>query len=335
MNDEHDAVERKVQLTGGSTYTVSLPKDWATSQDIEPGTTVTLYSQGQQVVITRGSDPTTRRHTTTIRAGERNPATLALAIGSAYRAGCDEIRIEDVRERTQRRAVTRAVGGFVGLEVITEDETCLVARTMLDVADLSPEQTLSQLERTTLEMHERAVQAVTTCNADLGEEIAHQDETVDRLFALVSRGFHQSLVDPSVTMGTEPLTPFEYYVAARQLERVADHAEKIATTATRLSDPPPEDLAETLLRAGEQSRELLQRALSGLLTPPREGSDDLEDVLADTDEVLTELAAMDEQVYRRQLADSYLLGLAVDSLVRTTRYGRNIAESALVVRHRG
>jgi phosphate uptake regulator len=332
---DQNPVERKVQLTGGSTYTVSLPKEWASRQDIEPGSHVSLYSRGDQLVLTRrAADPDQTDHTTSIDADGRDPASLALAVTSAYIAGCNEIAVRSIQSHDQRRAVTRAIRGFVGLEVMTEDEEGLLAKTMLDVGDLSPEQTLAQLERTTLEMHEHAVEAVIEADRTAGDQIARQDDDVDRLFALVSRGFQQSLVDPAVTTDNETLTPFEYYMAARQLERIADHAEKIATIAGRLDDPPPEDIATELTDAGTQSREIARRALSGLLDEDN-GAAELAAVIADAEALLDAVAETDEQLYDRSLDAGYLLGLVVDSIARTAEYGVNIAEAGLQARHRG
>jgi len=332
MKENQDPIERKVQLTGGSTYTVSLPKNWAGNQEIEPGSHVNLYSRGDQLVMTRSKDgPDATEHVTTIAAGDREPATVAHSVASAYVAGCDEVRIEDVRSHEQRRAIVRTIRGFVGLEVMTEDEERMVARTMLDAGDLSPEQTLAQIERTTLEMHDEAIAAVVGADGDVGQQIARQDDDVDRLFALVSRGFQQSLVDPAVTMGEDELTPFEYYMAARQLERVADHAEKIATIAGRLDGRPPEDIADELVELGDRSRAIVQRAIDGLLDAEEQPGA----VVADAELLLTEIETIDEQLYEAGVEDGYLLGLVLDSIERTVQYGVNVAEAGLQARHRG
>ncbi|ELY75364.1 phosphate uptake regulator PhoU, partial [Natrinema pallidum DSM 3751] len=43
---------RKVQVTGGSTYTVSLPKTWATDNDVSAGTTVEFYPEDDALLLT-------------------------------------------------------------------------------------------------------------------------------------------------------------------------------------------------------------------------------------------------------------------------------------------
>jgi phosphate uptake regulator len=333
MNNKEDPIERKVQLTGGSTYTVSLPKDWAGEQDIEPGSRVNLYSQGDQLVMTQSnSGPSAECYMTSITAGDREPTTVAHSVASAYIAGCDEVRVEGLDTPEQRRAVVRTIRGFIGLEVMSEERDNMIARTMLDAGTLSAEQTLAQIERTALEMHEEAMGAVVEADGEVGRGIARQDDDVDRLFALISRGFQQSLVDPAVTMGNQgELTPFEYYMAARQLERIADHAEKIATIAGRLDAIPPGSTADELLDLGERAREIVERSLSGLLDPRSTGGS----VVADAESLLDEIESTDQELYRQGLDDGYLLGLVLDSVERTVEYGINIAEAGLQAEHRG
>jgi len=331
MTDENNPIERKVQLTGGSTYTVSLPKSWANGQHIEPGVPVDLYTRGDQLIITRGpADPSEDRRRSRIDASGQDASTLGLCVGAAYVAGCEEIHIEGLTESAKRRAVARSIRRFVGLEVMTEDESSLTAQTMLDAADLSPEQTLAQLQRTAMEMHAEAIQAVIEADGDLGVQIAKQDDTVDRLFALVTRGFQRSLVDPAVALSRDDLSSFEYYMAARQLERVADHAEKIANIADRLERAPPEDVAEALAAHGAEAREIVDDSLEGLLGD----GPALTTIIARSDELLEDIEILDQRLYEADLADSYLLGVVLDSIARTAQYGSNVAEAGIQAHYR-
>ncbi len=328
MAEDSTPVERKVQLTGGSTYTVSLPKEWASSQAIEPGSTVHIYSRRDWLVLTQAQTDRDRR-SATIVAGGRNPPELALHVAAAYVAGCEEIRVEGVLDTAHRRAIRDAVSGLVGIEIHEETAETIVARTMLDVADLSPSQTLVQMELTTLTMHEEAIDAVLTGDSETGRRVKRQDDDVDRLFGLICREFQRSLVDVSVSQGGNGLTTFEYYAAARQLERVADHAEKIAGVAERIGETPPEEVTSDLNALGHQARDLVRRALSGLLE--EDDPNTLSAVVADAERVVEEAEALDRDLYELGLTDGYLLGTVVDSIIRTAEYGVNIAESGLQV----
>jgi phosphate uptake regulator len=329
VTNGEEPVERKVQVTGGSTYTVSLPKDWARDQGVESGSTVRLYSRDDRLLVSRedGGD----RRSVVIEAEGREPEDLARSVESAYIAGCEEVRVEGMLDNDQRRGIRDAVTGLVGIEVHEEDESSIVARTMLDVGDLSPEQTLVQMQLTALSMHEDALNAVLEGNAQKGRRVARQDDDVDRLFGLICREFQRSLVNVDVPMEDGDLTKFEYYTAARQLERIADHAEKVAEVAERADSTPPDEVAERFDALGERSRDLVTRSVEGLL----EVEDaDLGGIIVDAENFVEDAEALDRELYEREAEDGYLFGTVLDSLVRTSEYGVNVAEAGLQVEMR-
>jgi len=328
---DNDPIERKVQLTGGSTYTVSLPKDWAATQGIESGSTVQLYSRGRQLVLADGTDGEGRRQGR-IDVGGRTAEELARNVAAAYVAGAEEIEIVGGPETEHRRAIRDAVAGLVGIEIHEETADRIVARTMLDIGDLSAEQTLVQMELTALSMQEDALTALETGNGEDARRVIRQDDDVDRLFRLICREFHRSLVDISVSRDLGRLTTFDYYTAARQIERVADHAEKIASVADRGTTPPPADIGDELHTLGEESQAIVQRAVSGLLEGEPE---ELDAAIAAADRVVRSADNLDQRIHEADVADGYHLGTVVDSLRRTAEYGANLAEAGLQAAMRG
>ncbi|ERG88952.1 MAG: phosphate uptake regulator [halophilic archaeon J07HX5] len=325
--EDDTRLERKVQLTGGSTYTVSLPKKWAKQQGIEPGVMVDLHPRDGRLVVTQNRASDNLRQVT-IQTAEHDEETLARAVGAAYVGGADEIVLEVADDTGDRRTATQAIRRFVGLEVMDEDEGALTARTMLDSPDLPPRRAVTQMRRTAVKMHSEAVAAVVAADGDQARRVGPEDDTVDRLFALVSRAFQRSLVDPATPVRRDSHSLFEHYTAARQLERVADHAEKMATIADQLASPPPVTLANAIESHGTASRAVVEDSLAGLLDGSSEG--DLVGVIEDADSLLAEIDELDEQLYESERTTaSYRLGGALNSILRTVKCGVNIAEAGL------
>lgn len=327
MTDE-DPVERKVQVTGGSTYTVSLPKDWAGEQGIEAGSKVLLYSREDSLLVSQG-DHQERRRKITIQSENREPEDLARTVAAAYIAGGEEVRVEGMLDNQQRQGVRDAVAGLVGIEVHEEGDSFIVARTMLDVADLSPEQTLVQMQMTALSMHEDSVDAVVEGDVEKALRVQQQDDDVDRLFGLICREFQRSLVDVGVPMRADGLTKFEFYTSARQIERVADHAVKIAEVAELMEQEPPQEIAEKIDAISHDSRELVRRAVDGLLED--DDPDELGAIVVESEALTEKAGELDRLLYDTDDVDGYHLGTVVDSLVRTAEYGVNVAEAGLQV----
>ncbi len=327
MTDEYETYERKVQLTGGTTYTVSLPKTWANEHSLEIGDAVTLHPRNDRLILTRQSDRSDQR-TVTVSAGRHAPAGIARLVAAAYVSGADTVHVEGSPDRQARAAIREAVGGFVGLEIAEETERTVTIRTMLDVADLPPERTLDRMRDRTLEMHEAAMAAVLDGDGEAGRRVAGEDDTVDRLFGLLAREFHRSLVAvPAPVDGT--LTPFDHYTVARQLERVADHAGKIADAATTVETPPPVSVADDLERLAADAREVVRLSVTETLggcEPQALGA-----VVTEADALRTETKRVDRELYDRGLADGYVLATVLDSITRTIEYGVNVAEAGLRV----
>jgi len=327
MTDEYESYERKVQLTGGTTYTVSLPKTWANERSLEIGDSVTLHPRDERLVLTRPSAETDHR-TVTVPAARHAPAGIARLVAAAYVSGADTVCVEGSPDRQARAAIREAVSGFIGLEIAEETERTVVVRTMLDVADLPPERTLDRMRDRTLEMHEAAVAAALDADGPAGRRVADEDDTVDRLFGLLAREFHRSLVAvPAPVDGT--LTPFDHYTVARQLERVADHAGKIADAAATVETPPPEAVANDLDQLAADARDVVRLSVTETLggCEPRA----LGAVVTEADALRAETKRLDRELYDRGLADGYVLATVLDSITRTIEYGVNVAEAGLRV----
>ncbi|MES3162251.1 MAG: PhoU domain-containing protein [Halorubrum sp.] len=318
--------ERKVQLTGGTTYTVSLPKSWARTHGLAVGDHVHLHPRGDRLLVTKAAAREGDR-TVAVPAGRYDPPRLARIVTAAYVAGVTAIRITERPDSSDRAAVRDAVAGLVGVEIAEETDTAVVVRTMLDVEDLSPIQTLAQLESVTLAAHGAAVKAVLTADGEAGRRVAADDDAIDRLFGLVAREFHRSLVDVTGDAVGDGLTTFDAYTVARQLERVGDHAAKIGRVADRIDTAPPAAVGDDLDAIAADARGVVRDALSATLND--RDPDRLCSILADGEAVVEAAKELDRELYARDLADGYALATVLDSLIRTAEYGRNIAEAGL------
>jgi phosphate uptake regulator len=316
--------ERKIQFIGGSTYTVSIPKEWADNHQIEPGTSVTLYGNTDRLIIEPHGEAKNSKQTT-IDTTEITSDVFAYLIRSAYIAGCDEIHVVGFDNARKRQSIVGEITQLIGLEVLSEDENKLIAQAVHNRNALSPPQILNRMKRTTLDMHSDAINAVTKTDAELGNQIIQQDNAVDRLLALLSRDLQQSLTNQYCEKSDNKPTLFEYYMIGRQLERVGDHAEKIAQTATQLDVALSGEPKNKLLRHGEQSREIVASSITGLLNE----QPTLSEVLRNGEELLADLGTSDEQLYGPNIDDQCQYAIIVDSIRRTIEYGLNIAEIGL------
>jgi len=153
---------RKVQVTGGSTYTVSLPKDWATKNDVSSGSTVEFYAEGDLLLLTPQTEDGHTRGELDI-SDLTTDEELRRAVLTMYVSGFDVITLTtDRMTADQRRTVRDATQGLVGLEVIEEMPNQMVLQDLLDSSELSMENAVTRMRLVALTMLEDAVEAVRT-----------------------------------------------------------------------------------------------------------------------------------------------------------------------------
>lgn len=321
---------RKIQLTGGSTFTVSLPKRWAKEHGLESGAQMHLYPHSDGSLLVRPDPTKNGEREITITVDHRSDADIVQTVRASYVSGFDTITLVATSgiDDSQRTAVTQTVDGFVGLEVVSESRRRVVLHSLLDTSDVSIRQTVIQLQRITLSMHENAVTAAIEGDSELTTRVRKRDDEADRLFGMVSRHYQQSLSDLQAIDQLDIDRPAiaDYYTTAQQLERVADHAEKMASIADRLDAPAAETIPniDTIARS---ARSIVTDASSVLL-----GGADIEmayRALDDRDKLLAELDRSDRRLYDSDSPDQHLLGLLLDSVRRTSEYGGNIAETMI------
>ncbi|MFB6309819.1 MAG: PhoU domain-containing protein [Salinirussus sp.] len=322
---------RKVQVTGGSTYTVSLPKDWATENDVTAGSVVEFHDEDELLVLTPQAEDDHTEGTLDI-TGLTDPDELTRAVMTMYVSGFDVINLETSRiTADQRRTIREATQRLVGLEVIEETSERVVLQDLLDSAELSVSNAITRMRLVSLTMLEDAVEALVEDDDELAQDVIERDDDVDRLWYMVSRVFRTILRNPSeaAEIGFPRDTCFDFQSGARQLERIADHATKIAELALEVG-AIPDSAAGPIRELHAEASAVPDTAMDALLTDDAEAATELateaRQGIQDVDETVREV---DQQLYEFDAQTVQVLGLVVDSLSRTADYGGNIAESAL------
>jgi len=309
---------RKVQVTGGSTYTVSIPKEWATENGIGGGSVVEFHPEGETLLLTPQRDEEKVEGTLDITGldGEE----LMRAVVTMYVSGFDIVTLETAQvTAAQRRTIRDATQGLVGLEVIGETSERVRLQDLLDSSELSMHNAITRMRLVSTTMLADAVAALV------------EDDDVDRLWSMVSRVFRSVLRDPSAAaaIGLDRETAFDYHSSARQLERVADHAAKIATHAQTLGEPPA-DAADALEALLAEATDIVEMGMDALLEDDSERATELANDARQRVVRIDELArAADDTIRTLEPQQAQLLGLVVDSLSRSADYGGNVAETAL------
>ncbi|MEW5825627.1 MAG: PhoU domain-containing protein [Candidatus Bipolaricaulota bacterium] len=322
--------QRKVQKTGGSTYFVTLPKDWADEVGIRPQAVVRLIPSGSGALLLV-PESLSAGNRCTVTMGDWDFGRLQREIISRYIVGFDIIEVDSDRLRTgQRRMVREIAQALIGLEIFDESQKGITLHALVNVRDFPVERTLHRISDIALAMVSDAVGAFCRHEAELARDVVERDDDVDRLALLVARQYSLLLRDLVLEedYGMSRLQFSNYNAVVDQLERVADHAGKISEATIALSTAIRPAAAKEIADRAEESMGILRRAVQAFV----DQSADLANQVLDEREQEDRLFS----VARRTIGDKHpeeasSISIALDSLLRIREYGFNIAEHALDV----
>lgn len=334
---------RKLQKIGGSTYSVSLPKDWATEHRLEAGMPIHLYPHTDGSIVVRSAardgGPLSSVEVT-LPAAEGD--VIEWALRAAYAVGYDTITLvaPEGEELTadERRAARRCVRTMVGLSATEETAEHVAVENLLATSEVSVRQSVTQLQFTALSMHRTAIERLTRRVAGESVESApaldDRDDEVDRLFEMLTRHFNRSLTDFEEVDDLDVNRPelFDYYLVARQIERIADHAVRIGALAEDVESgstsgrTESDDALAELAALAEATREVVEMATTAAL----DASDDRAyEALERCHRIVDDVRALDRALFERAPPGAYALSRVLDSVVRTAERGGNVARVAL------
>ncbi len=321
---------RKLQLAGKSTFLVSLPKRWVTNAGLKAGDTLFVDAESDGSVSIRlhsATRPKVRRKTFHERGEESREHLLRKFVG-AYISGFGliEIRFGADRGPFVRKVAREFCRLVIGPEVIEETPNSIVIQDLSDPSELSSEKCLRRMHLTVRAMLEDSVAALRTGNETLAHDVAQRAQDVSRLYWMVAKQYH--LAHSSPTEPGLPATIHGHRLIAKLLERIGEHAQRIASVSTVLNRDRHLDakLVEQLAEARASATSILDKAFNALVTRNVEVANEAIDARVEHQRLMD---ALSHRVSSRRGEPLLALGAVVNSLGRTAAYAAEIAEEAI------
>jgi len=225
---------RKVQVTGGSSYIITLPKDWIAKLHVRKNDPLGLISQpdGTLLVTKNISDAQVQSHKEFDVSLINDPAYLFRLLIGAYIAGFTTITITSKQRFSPfvRQIVRDFAQMTIGPEVIEETDSTMLLKDLLNPMEMPFDNTLKRMYVVVKNMHIDAVAAIETNNPALADDVIARDNDVDRLHWLIARQMNVILknVNLSRKMDLSTSLVVNTYLISRIVERIGDHAVRMA-----------------------------------------------------------------------------------------------------------
>jgi phosphate uptake regulator len=330
---------RKLQMTGGASYTVSLPKDWVKEQGLKVGDVV--------AVMPRADSSLTLVPHEKIPAGQNKGAEVTVApqkdqdkeqvlrtILAQYLAGYDVIKVRFPPSakpdlRTYLREAARRM--FVGSEIIEESNDELIVQCLSSYGDLPAPKVISRMSLIAKLMLRDAVESLKGRDPAMAEEIVRRDEEIDRFYLFIIRQLTMAVLNRSLILEiglADPRDCLVYRVVSKSLERIADHATSIAKMSAGIENPLPPKLIDEISKASDITISVLEDALKSLA---KSDGTIANGAIVSAKRVEREAENVMDKLFSFKLTQKTIVAvrLALESLKRISEYSEDVAEMAI------
>ncbi len=259
---------RKIQVTGGSTHVISLPKKWVDRNGLTRSETLAIHEEPDgSLLIVPHSDarPRQRRVDVSVRDPVRENDLVRGLVG-AYLAGADIIHLQAAGRMDPRvRDIVRStIRDLVGVEILEETSSSMTLQDLVGVSEMDLRKTVTRMHRIAGLMFDEALEAMSSNDRVLARSVTQRDDELDRLEWHVSKQMHALLEQPRLAarLQIRPAEALNLTLVARALERVGDHASKMCKNLP--DDAVPTELAADVLQQAELVKKLWEEAFAAL-----------------------------------------------------------------------
>lgn len=324
---------RRVQMTGGSSFIITLPKDWVKKVNIGKNDPIGLVQQpdGTLLITPKMDKEHTKKNITfKIKNGENQNHLFRKLIG-AYISGYNAITVES-KPRIQpstRRSIRKFIQTTIGQEVVEETDTSITVKDLLNPSEMPFHRTIKRMHIIVKSMYEDTITSLKSNDKNLAEDVSKRDSEIDRLHWLVARQHRiiQQNVNFVEKMGITVGTATTAYLISRILERIGDHTNRIANYVILLmGENLDEDIIQKLEHASNQSLILLNKSVGAFTKKELKQANETIDLSEKLDSVCEEI---DKLALKQKPPVAISLGYIVESIRRIGEYAEDISETVI------
>ncbi|MHC1565977.1 MAG: PhoU domain-containing protein [Candidatus Syntropharchaeales archaeon] len=321
---------RKVQVTGGSSYIISLPKTWIDSLNIKKNDPLGIITKQDGTLIITPSiieDEGQKLKLFMIDA-TYEPDLLFRSLIGAYIAGYKMIKV--VSQDDMPASLRRAVKGFcqitIGPEVIEETASTIITKDLLNPSEMPFERTIQRMFIIVKSMYMDVISAFVDRDLSLAEDVIKNDNEIDRLHWLVMRQANLISQDIKVAekMKTTLWSASHYTKIGKLFERIADHTCRMAKNVIDLGDEKiNQGILLGIVDASDHAIDILTASVDAFSDKKIEASND---VIEKGKDLIEECEKVTDQILEKQSRVALPLNSIVESIRRIGEYSTDLSE---------
>jgi phosphate uptake regulator len=329
--------QRKLQVTGGSTFIISLPKDWATKNELKRGSAMMVREEEDgSLCIAPSSFPKKEKPDEAfIKALQTdNPDAVMRTAISAYLSGYNILHIRAQNQKVLSSKLRNHLKNFtrsylVGTEIVIDTPSELTLQVLLNYPELTVQNALSRMAIIASSMHKEAISALKKLDYASSKAVIETDREVNRFGLYIVRLLKLAVSNQRIVKEiglSHQKECLGYRLIARAVERSADHATKIAENTLFLNEPVNEEVLYKIGQLSELANSMFENSVEALFKHDFNQAESVIEKLGivhklEKETVLcSQTAKPEEMVYLR---------LIIESVRRTAEYASDISEVVL------
>lgn len=330
---ENTIQTRKIQLSGGSTYIISLPKDWVDELKIKVGENVTIIKNSNQSLTLFPREQDKEQGIAVINSNQKDSGnSVKRKIIAAYLAGYKTIQIKTKGMKIpseHSRSVRELVhSSMIGTEIVESSSDAITVQILTRLPELSFETALKRMYLMATNMIKESIEALEEADIAHADGIVNMDDEVDRFGLYMRRNLVLAVENQNILqdMGLKrPSDCLEYRTIVGKIERIGDHASLIAKRIKFIGEKIDPKIITKIKKLSEKSLEVFEESIAAVQNHDFQKGENVAEkvgkVIEEEKEIMSKIKE-DEK-------NSTIIRFVLEDLRRIAEYSSDIAEVAI------
>ncbi|MDW7641977.1 MAG: phosphate uptake regulator PhoU [Nitrosarchaeum sp.] len=325
---------RKIQLSGGSTYIISLPKEWVEELQIKVGENITIMKNlNQSLSLFEHEQNNQKENIATIYLNQKDSGdSIKRKIIAIYLAGYKIIQIKtkgmkiSLEHSKSVRELVRS--SMIGTEIVESSSDAITIQILTRLPELSFETALKRMYLMATNMIKESIESLEERDILHANGVINMDDEVDRFGLYMRRNLVLAIENQNILeeMGLQrPADCLEYRTIVSKIERIADHAGLIAKRIKFIEDKIEPKIIIKIKKLAEKSLQVFEEAITAIQNHDFQKGENVADkvskVIEEEKEIMSNIKENEK--------NSTIIRFVLEDLRRIAEYAGDIAEVAI------
>ena len=326
---------RRMQLSGGSTYIVSLPKNWIEELKIKVGENITMVKNSNQslTLFPKNENSNKRKETAVIIVSQKESGeSIKRKIIAVYLNGYNTIQIQSkgirITSEHSRSVRTLVRTSMIGTEIVESSSESITIQILTRLPELSFETALKRMYLMASNMVRESIESLEERDIVHADEVVNMDDEVDRFGLYMRRNLALAIENENILqdMGLrKPSDCLGYRAIISRIERIADHACLIAKRTKFLEEDVTTEFMKKIKKLLEHSLEVFEESISSVQEHDFEKGEKVAEkvkkIIEEEKKIMSQVSEADR--------NSTITRFVLEDLRRIAEYSSDIAEVAI------